>query len=135
MNVNSIRPDLNAARAKRFRRIERVLSVIDEETGNIPFMAMLQETWLEPDFIGKYAEEGMPLLSSISSTNYPCLVSNNGDPSGQTKGRGLMIIVHPHILTLISSKQGQQVTLQRVEHIHAQSFELLAGFIGPIFLV
>jgi hypothetical protein len=136
MNVHSISPDLHAARAKQFDRIDRVLSVIDEETGNTPFVALLQETWLDPNLIGKYAEAGMPLLSSVSgSSNYPCLVSDKVDPLKQVRGRGLMIIVHPEVIKWVSDRQGKQVILQKIDHITVRSFEILAGALGPIFMV
>ena len=62
----------------------------------------------------------MPLLSSVNSShNYPCLVSNNEDPLKQTEGRGLMIIVHPNIISQVSITRmmGRQVTLQKADHI------------------
>ena len=54
MNVRSIRPNLAAPREKRFDRVERMLSVIDEEVGDNSFiaLAMLQETWLKPNKFG-----------------------------------------------------------------------------------
>ena len=135
INTRSISPDLCAARAKKFERIDRMLSVLEEETGNVPFIVVLQETWLDPTQIGTYAEEGMPLLSSDSSSNYPCLVSDKIDPLGQTRGRGLMIIVHPLIISWISRMEGKQVVLQKVDHVTVRSFEVLAGYVGPIFIV
>lgn len=94
----------------------------------LPYIVFFQETWLNPSVDIQYDPD--PAIPAGFAT----IQSFRPDPQGQIRGRGLMIVVHPEIIKLLSPSRGPQANLTLLDHITTASFEILAARIGTIFL-
>jgi hypothetical protein len=108
-------------------KVDTIFQYIDKDDG-IPFIAFFQETWLKPSVDYQYNPH--PLIPE----GYATLLSTRPDPQGQRAGRGLMIVVHPELITLLTPKKGPHANLTLIDHVTTVSFEVLAAQMGPIFL-
>jgi len=130
LNVRSLRVTKGGDQmeASRFSKIDTLLRSYIAKNDQSPFIAFLQETWLDPTI--DYQHSPAPLVPE----SYATLISHREDPSGQIKGRGLMIIVHPGLLDLLSPRGGPAASLTLIDHVTTPTFEFLAASLGNIYV-
>ena len=114
--------------ASRFSKIDTLLTSYIDKNTRFPFIAFFQETWLDPTIDHQYSP------TPVIPEGYATLISHREDPLGQIRGRGLMIIVHPDLLKILSPRKGPAASLTLIDHITTATFELLAASLGNIYV-
>jgi len=109
-------------------KLDTLLRQYIAKNDRIPFIVFLQETWLDPS--RNYQFSPSPLVPE----DYATLISHREDPEGQIKGRGLMIVVHPGLLQLLSPQRGPAAHLTLIDHITTPTYEFLAASLGNLYI-
>jgi len=113
----------------RSEKLDTLLRSYIAKNDCFPFIALFQETWLDPTNDYQYSPN--PLVPE----GYATLISHREDPNErQIRGRGLMIIVHPDLLDMLSSQRGPAASLTLIDHITTPTFEFLAASLGNIYV-